>query len=272
MSRGWLAGRVPVVTAPRAGAGALAVVLQAMVFVCVWTVGAAQAAAQDTIPPPPPDSLGPPFTLTGRVLDALSGGPVIAAVIMVPELARQTQSNLDGRFLFAGFPPGTWEIVIEQLGYHTSQSAVTVSEGNGLEIRLRPDPVALEGLRIRSPSMQLLARRRLRSAYKVDHISPQEIEQAINPDPTAIFRWHSDFPVSNCLVGEDSDEYSCPVSVFLDEGRLLGSLLELQVYPAEAIHSMDWIPGLGQLRGYTRHFVEMLDERPMPLMPFLPFG
>ena len=44
--------------------------------------------AQDSIPPPPADSSGPAFTLTGRILDALSGDPVIAAVIKVPELKR----------------------------------------------------------------------------------------------------------------------------------------------------------------------------------------
>ena len=108
--------------------------------------------AQDSIPPPPADSSGPAFTLTGRILDALSGDPVIAAVIKVPELKRYAQSNLQGRFHFADFPPGTWNIVVEQLGYRTSQGSVTVSDGNGLDVRLAPDPVALEGRSGRTPS------------------------------------------------------------------------------------------------------------------------
>ena len=119
--------------------------------------------AQDAIPPPAVDSPGPAFTLTGRILDALSGDPVIAAVIKVPELKRYAQSNLDGRFHFADFPPGTWNIVVEQLGYRTSQGAVTVSDGNGLDIRLAPDPVALEGLTVRPRAKQLLARCRMRT-------------------------------------------------------------------------------------------------------------
>ena len=161
------------------------------------------ARAQDSIPPPAVDSLAPPFTLTGRILDGLSGSPVVAAVIKVPELKRYVQSNLDGRFHFADFPPGTWNIVVEQLGYRTSKGSVTVSDGNGLDIRLAPDPVAIEGLTVRPRAEQLLARRRMRTHYVVENISPSEIAEAINPDPTAIFRRHSHFPVSTCLIGID---------------------------------------------------------------------
>ena len=238
----------------------------------IFATAAAVAKAQDTVPPPPADSLGPPFTLTGRILDALTGRPVVAAVIKVPELARWAQSNLDGRFQFADFPPGTWEISFEQLGYRTSQGAVTVSEGNGLQIHMEPDPVALEGLRVRSRSEQILARRRLRTMYPVEHISPRDIAEAVNPDPTAIFRRHSHFPVSICLIGVDWIEFKCPVAVFVDEARLLGGMLELQMYSHEVIHSMDWIRDLAQLRVYTKHFVNMLDRSRISLMPIMSSG
>ena len=226
--------------------------------------------AQDSIPPPPADSSGPAFTLTGRILDALSGDPVIAAVIKVPELKRYAQSNLQGRFHFADFPPGTWNIVVEQLGYRTSQGSVTVSGGNGLDVRLAPDPVALEGLTVRPRAEQLLARRRMRTHYVVEHISSSEIAEAVNPDPTAIFRHHSHFPVSTCLIGVDWISFRCPVGVYVDEGRLLGGLLDLQMYSSEVIHSMDWIPGLGQLRVYTKHFMQVLNTSRISVMPIMP--
>ena len=230
---------------------------------------AAGVRAQDSIPPPSADSLGPPFTLTGRVLDAMTGQPVVAAVIKVPELERYTQANLDGRFDFAAFPPGTWLIVIEQLGYSTGQGDVIVSRGNGLEIRLQPDPVALEGLTVRPRSEQVLARRRLRTYYVVEHISPKDIAEAINADPTAVFRHHSHFPVSTCLIGVDWISFTCPVAVYVDEGRLLGGMVEFQMYPLESIHSMDWIPQLGQLRAYTKHFVDVLDRTRISVLPIM---
>ena len=251
--RGWLS--VPVVLCLAAAATGMA---------------AAGARAQDSIPPPAVDSLGPPFTLTGRILDGLSGSPVVAAVIKVPELKRYVQSNLDGRFHFADFPPGTWNIVVEQLGYRTSQGSVTVSDGNGLDIRLAPDPVAIEGLTVRPRAEQLLARRRMRTHYVVENISPSEIAEAINPDPTAIFRRHSHFPVSTCLIGIDWISFRCPVTVYVDEGLLLGGMLDLQMYSSEVIHSMDWIPRLGQLRVYTKHFMQVLNTTRISVMPIMP--
>ena len=92
----------------------------------------------------------PTFTLTGQIVDALNEAPVVAAVIKVPELRRFVFSDVNGRYAFTDFPQGTWEIVVEQLGYHTLDGSVTVSEGNGLFLRLNPDPIALEGLRVRS--------------------------------------------------------------------------------------------------------------------------
>ncbi|MCY4399920.1 MAG: carboxypeptidase-like regulatory domain-containing protein [Gemmatimonadetes bacterium] len=227
------------------------------------------ATAQERVAAPSADSLGPPFALTGRVVDALTGQPIVAAVIKVPELERFTQSNLDGRFDFAAFPPGTWQIVIEQLGYRTSQGTVTVSRGNGLEIQLQPDPVTLEGLTVRPRSYQVLARRRMRTHYVVEHISPTDIAEAINPDPTAVFRRHAHFPVSTCLIGVDWVSFDCPVTVYVDEGRLLGGMLEFQMYPLDSIHSMDWIPKLAQLRVYTKHFVDVLDRTRISVLPIM---
>ena len=98
------------------------------------TIAPPHAAAQEA----------PTFTLTGQIRDALNDAPIIAAVIKVPDLRRFVFSDVRGRFHFADFPVGTWDIVVSQLGYHTLEGSVTVTEGNGLYLRLEPDPVALE--------------------------------------------------------------------------------------------------------------------------------
>ena len=86
----------------------------------------------------------PTFTLAGQIVDAVNERPIIAAVIKVPDLRRFVFSDVRGRFHFPDFPEGTWDIVVAQLGYHTLEGSVTVTEGNGLHFRLEPDPVALE--------------------------------------------------------------------------------------------------------------------------------
>jgi len=238
----------------------------ALVIVVGWA--ARPATAQET----------PTFTLTGQIVDALNERPVIAAVVKVPELRRFVFSDVNGRFHFPDFPEGTWEIVVEQLGYHTLDGSVAVAQGNGLSLRLNPDPVALEGLRVRTRSERLLERRRRLTPYRVTRISPEVIANAINPDPTAIFRRKANSLIVPCSA--DSDEQMTPgcvvvrgrqkaITVMLDDLPLPGGMVVLQMYPHDHIHSMDWVARAGVLQVYTRDFIRRLDENGMNLSPLV---
>lgn len=235
-----------------------------------------RVAGQDTIPAPPT------FVLAGQIVDGLTETPVISAVIKVPQLRRYVFSDVNGRFAFPDFPEGTWEIVVEMLGYHTLDGSVTVSEGNGLLLRLNPDPIALEGLRVRTRADGLFEERRRSYPFRVTNISPQDIANAINPDPAFIFRRNANSHVTSCSI--NSSELTLagcyyrrgkllPVRVFLDEGPLLGGMQELAMFPAAHLHSMDWLRDTGELHVYTKVFVERLSDSRMRLMPFKwPFG
>jgi len=116
-----------------------------VVLACGLGVGAvAIAPVRATAQEAPQSREAPTFTLAGQIVDAVNERPVIAAVIKVPDLRRFVFSDVRGRFFFSDFPEGTWDIVVAQLGYHTLEGSVTVTEGNGLHLRLEPDPVALE--------------------------------------------------------------------------------------------------------------------------------
>ena len=238
----------------------------------VATVALAEVAAgQDTVPP------APTFTLAGEIVDALNERPVISAVIKIPELRRYVFSDVNGRFRLPDFPEGTWEIVVEMLGYHTLDGSVTVSEGNGLLLRLNPDPIALEGLKVQTRADGLLDRRRRRYPFRVTTISPQTIANAINPDPTAIFRRNANSPLTSCI---DRSGFltlgacyyrraaKARVKVFLDEGELMGGMSELAMFPARDIHSMDWLKDTGELHVYTKWFIERLNTSRTRLAPF----
>ena len=221
------------------------------------------------------------FTLTGRIVDAVNEAPVLAAVVKVPELRRFVFTDADGRFAFTDFPEGTWDIVVEQLGYHALDGSVTVAEGNGLFLRLNPNPIELDGLRVRTRSERLLAQRRLRIPYRVTTIAAETFAGSINPDPTAIFRHNSGSQILPCPeTAADADEQMTPgcfwwrgrparIAVYLDEGRLESGMTQLAMLPAEHIHSMDWVPAMGELRIYTRHFIERLDNTRISLSPLV---
>ena len=250
--------------------------LRALPAVILCATASSPAATQDTIPSPAT------FTLTGQILDALNETPVISAVIKVPEHRRYAFSNVNGRFQFADFPEGTWEIVVEMLGYHTLDGSVTVAEGNGLLLRLEPDPIALEGLRVRSRADGLFEERRRSYPFRVTNISPQVIANAVYTDPAFIFRRNANSYVTSCSINSGEMTLAgcyerrgklLPVRVFLDEGPLLGGMQELSMFPAAHLHSMDWLKDIGELHVYTKVFVERLNDSRMRLMPFRwPFG
>lgn len=233
-----------------------------------------------TVPAAPPLSAqeATTFTLSGQIVDAVNETPVLAAVVKVPELRRFVFTDTGGRFAFTDFPEGTWDIVVEQLGYHTLDGSVTVAEGNGLFLRLNPDPIELEGLRVRTRSEQLLERRRRRTPFRVVRIPTETIANAINPDPTAIFRFNAAAPITGC--SGEADEWMTPgcvmvkgkrkpISIFLDEGPLLGGMVEFAALSHLEIHSMEWIPRMAMLRVYTRHFIERLDNTRISLVPLV---
>ena len=249
--------------------GARAVTLVLLASLAPWR----GAAGQDSTAAPST------FTLTGQIVDAVNERPVISAVVKLPELQRYVFSDVNGRFAVREFPAGTWQIVVEMLGYHTLEGSFTVAEGNGLVLRLNPDPVALEGLRVQTRADGLLDQRRRRHPYRVDHISPQDIANAINPDPVAIFSRNTRVPLRSCYWGPTDMPFGCydrrgrvrGIRVLLDEAPLLGGMPELQMFPADHIHSMDWVPASGELHVYTRFFIERLNDSRMRLMPFDPF-
>lgn len=242
-----------------------------------WAAATAGAAGQER-PSEPIDSLQQTFVLEGRVLDAVNQRPVIAAVVKVPDLKRYTFTDVDGRFSFPDFPAGTWEIVVEQLGYHATEGPVTVSQGNGLFIRLEPDPIALDGFQVRSRSERLLTNRRRSIPYRVETLGAATFARAVNPDPTAVLKYHSGAPIVPC-PGDTSLIFGCVlrkgrpggISVHLDEGPLAGGMEALSTFPLENIHSMDLIllPGGGMLRVYTKWFVDRLDETRVSLAPLV---
>lgn len=242
-------------------------------------LGTAPAAAQQSVASP--DSAGPPFILSGEVVDAVNERPVIAAAVKFPELARMALTGVDGRFSLDDFPSGTWEVEVRQLGYHASVSRVALSEGAGLFVRLSPDPIALEGLRVHSRAERLLARRRRFFPYRVVNFGAADFRDAVNPSPAAVLRRNGRVPVFTCTsTGRDGvpDDYVCttsrdgptPISVYLDELPLPGGLAFLEGLDHRDIHSMDLLAyprGGPELRIYSVGFVRWLNRGRASLTP-----
>ena len=78
-------------------------------------------------------------TLSGRLVNSLSGDPIAAASVTLDELRRQTTSNADGTFTFDNVPPGTYHVSVRADGYSSRRTEVVVAAG-AAAVDVRVDP------------------------------------------------------------------------------------------------------------------------------------
>src|SRR6056297_882836 len=67
--------------------------------------------------------------VTGRVLDAQSGGPLSEVQVYIPGLQLGALSRADGRFLILNVPAGTHELRAERIGLSTGTQSIDVTAG-----------------------------------------------------------------------------------------------------------------------------------------------
>ena len=93
----------------------------------------------------------PTGSLTGRIVAAASGQPVVDAVVALDGTARQARSNSFGRFLLDSLAPGIYTVRARAIGYAPSvRTDVVVSSGRPGELRvtLQERLVELEELEV----------------------------------------------------------------------------------------------------------------------------
>ncbi len=76
--------------------------------------------------------------IEGNVVDDFSERSLAGAIISISELARETTSDSEGKFIFENVPAGDYEITTKYLGYtnHTTSVTVTGVENVSVEITL----------------------------------------------------------------------------------------------------------------------------------------
>jgi hypothetical protein len=70
-------------------------------------------------------------TVSGRLVNSVSGEPIGSATVQIDELRRQTVSAADGSFAFESVPPGTYHLSVRSPGYSSRRSEVTVANDRG---------------------------------------------------------------------------------------------------------------------------------------------
>src|SRR5688572_11628249 len=66
-------------------------------------------------------------TLSGRLLDSLTGAPVTGATVQIDELKRQATTSQEGAFTFDAIMPGTYHLSARSAGYSSRRTEVTIT-------------------------------------------------------------------------------------------------------------------------------------------------
>jgi iron complex outermembrane recepter protein len=101
-------------------------------------IGCATLALFVGLPAPVPAQGG--VTVTGRLLNSLSGDPIGGATVQIDELRRQTMSAADGTFAFESIPPGTYHLSVRSSGYSSRRTEIIVTTTAVAAGDVRVDP------------------------------------------------------------------------------------------------------------------------------------
>lgn len=111
------------------------------------------------------------YSVQGKVIDDVTGEPVVGASIYIPRIDRGTITNFDGNFSFEDLSEGNYTIVVSSLGYGSKTRSFTLPGDEIPEIKLSPSAIEMEEVIISTPFHQLQSE----NVMKVERATMEEI-------------------------------------------------------------------------------------------------
>ena len=226
-------------------------------------------------------------TLSGQVVDAVSGQPIPAATVEVRPRREKAVTDAQGRFTIRT-TRGERVIVADALGYGTVMTPVTLGDATvEVEVALEKDPVLLEGI---VATASRLKSRRNSYPYAVRSLEAEQVAASGAPDMSILVRERLGVYFTSCsnyvpgrsfatsparvpfaLSGYQGCVWSrggtTPSAVYIDEVRMPDSGV-LALYRPHEVAAVEVYRSGEQIRVYTRWFMEWAartNYRPMPL-------
>ena len=162
-------------------------------------------------------------SLSGRLLNSLSGAPIAGATIVIEELKREVTSGSDGTFTFDNVPPGSYHLSVHAQGYSSRRTEVMLASGaKPVDVTVDPELHFEEVLSV-SPD----ARSQFESFQPTSVLAGQELSKqlemslgaTLESQPGVASRSFGPAPARPVVRGLDGDRV-----LILQDGQRLGDL------------------------------------------------
>lgn len=221
------------------------------VFACV-ALSTSPAGAQDK----PACSDDDPRIL-GVVVDHATGQPLANTLVSIEASEWASLTTEDGRFLLCGVGEGTHLVTAEQLGYATFKAYVETSrEGDLNVVRMRPDPILLEGLEVVTDRFE---RRRKAVATTVRAFDQEDLARSGYWTAAEFISSRAGVFTTICEGGTTCvyrRGRKVNPTVYLDEFPLIGGWFQLETLPTSQLYMIEVYSRGAHIRAYTHGFME----------------
>ena len=220
-------------------------------FACV-AVSAPPAGAQDK-----PVCGDDEPRILGVVIDDATEQPLANTLVSIEASEWASLTTEGGRFLLCGVGEGTHLITAEQLGYTTFKAYVETSrEGDVNVVRMRPDPILLEGLEVVTDRFE---RRRKAVATTVRAFDQEDLARSGYWTAAEFVASRAGVFTTICEGGTTCvyrRGRKVNPTVYLDEFPLIGGWFQLETLPTSQLYMIEVYSRGAHIRAYTHGFMK----------------
>ncbi len=223
---------------------------------------------------------GPSPVLYGQVVDAQSREPIASAEVQITSLQRTVLTDASGRFLFSDVAPGSYEVVVQRIGYQSVTEVWEVGAApKALSVELEPDPVLLEGIRI---TQSRLHNRMNAVGMSTRVVTKHVLAHSPAPNVEELLKAHAGLRPVLCysLLEPRFNRGGChmvrgqptPVMVCIDERSAPGGMEDLKSYRPWEVERIEIYGGGRHVKVYTTQFLEWAAKQRYTPMPYVPYS
>lgn len=196
--------------------------------------------------------------LRGRVIDAQTRNPLEGAFVAPSGSLTGYMTDSMGRFVLELEPsPAGYPITVEQLGYSTLEVTLGPSaEEEFTTVKMTPNPIAVEGLRV------LVDRFQSRRRFYYGSVRVVDQTRLLRFSGTAYDVVRREVPFATVCVGAPDELCAIrrgrriQVELCIDEIPTYGATSALESYDSSELYLVEVYDRGRQIRVYTRWFVE----------------